>query len=103
MSLHPTLLTAGSEPSAIPVSPVTRDQALTGRGSAWAAANGFSGKAGQMLLVPGDDGALSEVLFGVGAAFDPAAVRPLAAAVNSASICGASQKEKVAPPERMNL
>ncbi|MCB1473157.1 MAG: leucyl aminopeptidase family protein [Rhodobiaceae bacterium] len=32
----------------------------------WADAAGFAGKAGQLLLVPGDDGGLGRVLFGLG-------------------------------------
>lgn len=47
--------------------------------SAWAAAHAFSGKAGQLLTLPGADGALSAVLLGRGERFDPAAARGLTA------------------------
>lgn len=46
--------------------------------AAWAGLNAFTGKAGQMLLVPGADGGLDQVLVGTGKAFDPQAVRALA-------------------------
>src|SRR4051812_27738924 len=44
-----------------------------------AALSDFKGKAGQVLLVPGADGTLERVLFGLGAGGDPMAFRPLAA------------------------
>ncbi len=46
---------------------------------AYAAITEFKGKAGQILLVPGADGALATVLFGLGAGGDPMALRTLAA------------------------
>ena len=46
---------------------------------AFAAISDFKGKAGQVLLVPGSDGALAHVLFGLGAGGDPMAFRTLAA------------------------
>lgn len=46
---------------------------------AFAAISDFKGKAGQLLLVPGADGALAHVLFGLGAGGDPMAFRTLAA------------------------
>jgi len=46
---------------------------------AFAAISEFKGKAGQLLLVPGPDGALAHVLFGLGAGGDPMAFRTLAA------------------------
>ncbi|MFI4965357.1 MAG: leucyl aminopeptidase family protein [Caulobacterales bacterium] len=46
---------------------------------AYAAITEFKGKAGQVLLVPGRDGALATVLFGLGEGGDPMAFRALAA------------------------
>ena len=44
----------------------------------FAAISDFKGKAGQLLLVPGADGALTSVLFGLGASADPMDFRTLA-------------------------
>ena len=52
--IHPDLLIAASD-AARPVRVVAQGQGLTGRQAAWAEANGFTGKAGQLLIVPGDD------------------------------------------------
>ncbi|WGM45147.1 Cytosol aminopeptidase [Brevundimonas sp. NIBR10] len=79
MSLHPPILIAETDVVAVPVRLVGPDAALEGHVGTWAAANAFTGKAGQMLLVPGHDGALSEVLFGTGKTFDPKSMRGLAA------------------------
>ena len=76
--LHPDLLTADGE-GARPVRIVMKDAALADVEAAWARANDFTGKAGQILLVPGADGAIAGALFGAGDAFDPMAVRALAA------------------------
>jgi len=65
--------------AATPVHVVAGGEALSGRAAVWAGASDFSGKKGQLLLVPGEDGALAEVLFGAGDAFDPMTVRGLAA------------------------
>jgi leucyl aminopeptidase len=46
---------------------------------AYAAITEFKGKAGQVLFVPGRDGALATVLFGLGEGGDPMAFRALAA------------------------
>jgi len=46
---------------------------------AFAAISDFKGKAGQVLAVPGTDGALASVLFGLGDSEDPMAFRTLAA------------------------
>ena len=46
---------------------------------AWAAAQDFTGKAGQLLLTPGADGGVGQALFGAGDRFDPMSVRALAA------------------------
>jgi leucyl aminopeptidase len=69
---------------AIPVQALTEAQtgpALDALPAAKAAAAlcDFKGKAGQVLLVPGADGALQRALFGLGAGGDPMAFRALAA------------------------
>jgi leucyl aminopeptidase len=79
MSLHPPVLIAEPETTAVPVRIVGKDTVLEGHVGAWASANDFTGKAGQLLLVPGHDGALAEVLFGAGATFEPKSARALAA------------------------
>ena len=76
--LHPDLLTADAE-GALPVRIVRKDAPLAGAEAVWADANDFTGKAGQILIVPGADGAIAGALFGAGDAFDPMAVRALAA------------------------
>ncbi|HLZ76862.1 leucyl aminopeptidase family protein [Phenylobacterium sp.] len=48
-------------------------------GKAYAAITEFKGKAGQILLIPGTDGALASVLFGLGEGGDPMVFRSLAA------------------------
>lgn len=60
-----------------PVHLVAAGQGLDGRQATWAKANGFTGKAGQLLLMPGDDGTVVEALFGTGETFDPFSVRGL--------------------------
>ena len=55
--LHPDLLTADGA-DALPVRIVGRDAPLDGPEAAWAKANDFTGKAGQLLLLPGPDGAV---------------------------------------------
>ncbi len=76
--LYPDLLTADGA-GALPIRIVTRDAVLEGRDAAWARANDFTGKAGQMLLLPGSDGAATGALFGAGDAFDPMSARALPA------------------------
>lgn len=76
--LHPDLLTADAT-GALPVRVTGRDQALSGVEAAWAAANDFTGKAGQFLLLPGADGALTGALFGAGDRFEPLSARALSA------------------------
>lgn len=75
--LHPDLLTADAG-DALPVRVLTNDMTLEGAEAAWAAANDFTGKAGQLLLLPGADGSLTGALFGAGEAFDPMTARALA-------------------------
>jgi len=84
MSLKPPVLIAqgpGADPdgAAVSIRIVGAEGLLQGRIAAWAAANAFTGKAGQVLLVPDETGTLSEVLFGAGKIFDPGSVRALAA------------------------
>jgi len=74
-ALHPDILTRDSS-GAVPVRVVIQGDGAPE--TAWTRANDFTGKAGQLLLVPGADGALSEVLFGAGERFDPASARGLA-------------------------
>jgi leucyl aminopeptidase len=76
--LHPDLLTTDAT-GALPVRVVGKDVALTGAEAAWAVAHDFTGKAGQLLILPGADGALSGALFGAGDRFDPMSARALAA------------------------
>ena len=73
---HAPVLISSSE-AAIPVRLVANDATFEGRTAAWAVANAFTGKVGQFLLVAGDDGALSEVLFGTGAVLEPKSLRAL--------------------------
>jgi leucyl aminopeptidase len=71
--------------SAIPVHAVLEREtgpaldAAPAGAKAHAATMEFKGKAGQVLLVPGSDGALASVLFGLGEGGDPMAFRTLAA------------------------
>jgi leucyl aminopeptidase len=76
--LHPDLLTADGE-GALPVRVVLKDAPLDGVEAAWARVNDFTGKAGQLLLLPGADSGISGALFGAGDAFDPMGVRALSA------------------------
>ena len=74
--VHSDLLISASD-AARPVRVVGAGQGLTGKAAVWAEANGFTGKAGQLLIVPGDDGAAVEALFGAGEAFEPMSARSL--------------------------
>ena len=78
MSRQTPALIAASD-NAKPVRLIAPGTALEGRVGAWATANGFTSKAGQLLLAPCEDGAVAEALFGTGASFDPMTVRGLAA------------------------
>ena len=77
-ALHPDLLTTDAA-GGRPVGLVLKDAVIAGAEGDWARANDFTGKAGQLLLLPGADGALAGALFGVGEAFDPMSVRGLSA------------------------
>ncbi len=76
----PVLLAADSEDaqSARPVCLIARDAVPEGRIGAWAAANGFKGQEGRLLLCPDDAGEVAEALFGIGKALDPMTLRALA-------------------------
>jgi leucyl aminopeptidase len=79
---YPDLLVAEAAAS-LPVHVVLKDGALDGTGGAatvaWARAHEFTGKAGQLLVLPGPDGSVAGALFGAGEAFDPGTARALAA------------------------
>ncbi|CAN7291216.1 leucyl aminopeptidase family protein [Brevundimonas sp. LjRoot202] len=74
--LHPDLLTTDGE-GALPVRIVMKDAPLDGAEAAWARAHDFTGKAGQVLLLPGADGAIAAALLGAGDTFDPMSARAL--------------------------
>ena len=80
--LHPESLVVAADGS-LPVHVVLKDGALDGAGGAateaWARAHDFTGKAGQLLILPGADGRVAGALFGVGDTFDPTSARALAA------------------------
>ena len=76
MSHQSELLIAASA-TARPVRIVKAGAALEGRIAAWAEANGFTGKTGQLLVVPTADGAPEQALFGAGEAFEPMTARGL--------------------------
>jgi leucyl aminopeptidase len=70
------LLPAGHASATVPIRLVVEAEPVSEpRVAAWAAANGFSGVRGQMLVVPGQDGAVAQVLFGAGGGFDPMTAR----------------------------
>lgn len=76
--LHPDLLTPEGE-GALPVRILHAGQPVEGVWGAWARANGFTGKAGQLLLLPCSDDGVSGALFGAGDRFDPQTARALPA------------------------
>ena len=75
--MRASLIAHSPDVAAIPVHAVDRDEAQTvlqglgARAEAFAAASGFDGAAGQLLLVPDAEGALAAVLFGVANAAAP--------------------------------
>ena len=79
MSRPPVLIAASAEARPVRLTTSAQVATLTERETAWAGANGFEGKAGQLLILPGDDGAAAGALFGVGQGFDPLSARGLAA------------------------
>ncbi len=78
--LHPDLVPADAPEAAnaIPVRFVGPKGKVADVATSWAALNGFRGKAGQLVLVPGADGGLDHVLAGAGETFDPMTARGLA-------------------------
>ncbi len=78
--LHPDLVPADAPEAAaaIPVRFVGPKGKIADATASWAALNGFRGKPGQMVLVPGADGGLDHVLVGAGESFDPMSARALA-------------------------
>ncbi len=76
--LHPDLLTSEAE-GAIPVHFVGPDGRIDAAIRDWAAANGFKGKPGQVLVAPDGGGGIAAVLVGVGETFDPMSARALPA------------------------
>jgi len=76
----PVLLSADSEEAgaARPVRLIAGDAALEGRVGAWAAANGFRGQEGRLLLCADVEGEIAGALFGVGKSFSPMSLRALA-------------------------
>ena len=77
-ALHPDLLTTKAD-GAVPLRFVGPDEALDGAVRAWAEANGFKGKPGQVLPVPDGQGGFDAILVGAGEAFDPMSARALPA------------------------
>ncbi|HWQ86331.1 leucyl aminopeptidase family protein [Brevundimonas sp.] len=76
--LHPDLLT--TDPlGAIPVRFVGPAEGIDDALQGWAAANGFRGKPGQMLVAPDGRGGIDAVLVGAGETFDPMTARALPA------------------------
>ena len=81
------LFVEGTAPDAIPIYAVSRatfDDALRGPlegWSSWVKAAGFTAQNGKVLLLPGADGKIAGVLFGVGADEDPLAIAALTSAL----------------------
>jgi len=81
MSALPFVKSSGK---AVPIDVVTSHDIASKKGGLsaaekkWATANGFEGKPGQLLLVPGADGAISRVLFGYSSSDSPMNVGALA-------------------------
>ena len=70
--------------AALPVRPARGGVGLDGTAAAWATANDFAGKPGQVLIVPGADGKPDHALLGLGEkSTDPMAGRTLAAKLPS--------------------
>jgi leucyl aminopeptidase len=75
----PAAVIPTAEGHAVPIRLVAEGAGITdGRVAAWARTNGFKGARGELLAVPGDDGGVQAVLWGVGEAFDPMTARALA-------------------------
>ena len=81
-ALSPDPIVPADAPEAagsIPVRFVGPDAADGGPVAAWAGRMGFKGKPGQVLIVPGEDCAVDQVLVGIGTTFDPMTARALSA------------------------
>ena len=76
--LHPELLTAEDE-GAIAVRFVGPESPIDPDIQAWAKANDFKGKPGQVLVAPNGQGGIARVLVGIGETFDPMSARALPA------------------------
>lgn len=74
---HPLLVSAQDGDGAIPIRFVQPDGARDGASRRWGDLHGFEGKAGQLLVVPGADGEVVQVMVGTGTTFDPMSVRGL--------------------------
>jgi leucyl aminopeptidase len=81
-AVSPDALIASDAPeaaSATPVRFVGPKAVLAPSAQAWAERLGFKGKPGEVLVVPGADGAVDHVLVGAGKAFEPMSARGLSA------------------------
>jgi leucyl aminopeptidase len=81
----PVELVGNESATALPVYLIAKDgleaAGLASPAIAWARANGFSGKAGTTLILPGENGALAGALFGIGNGEGGLAVGALARAL----------------------
>ena len=80
--ISPDALLASDSPEAATATPVRfvgPDGALDPSAQVWARRMGFRGKPGEVLAVPGADGAIDHVLVGTGKTFDPMSARALSA------------------------
>ncbi|NBB63960.1 leucyl aminopeptidase family protein [Pseudomonas sp. ODNR1LW] len=75
---HPLLVAAQDGAGAVPVRFVGPKDAVDEAVRGWAELNGFEGKAGQILVAPGEGG-VGAVLVGTGDRFDPMSARGLSA------------------------
>ncbi len=74
----PDAVIASATGHAVPIRLVAEGAEITdARAAAWAGPNGFKGARGEILAVPGDDGAVQAVLWGAGETFDPMTARAL--------------------------
>ncbi len=69
-------LIAKADGKAVPIRLVAEGE-VPDAAATWAAANGFTGKAGEVLTVPNAESGLNAVLLGIGKAFEPWNVRQL--------------------------
>ena len=75
---HPLLVAANAGERAVPIRLSAPGAVLDGAAKSWGERHGFTGKAGELLIVPEGEG-IGQVLLGSGAAFDPALARGLSA------------------------